>query len=131
MTEKYVEPTPADSIIRDAVEEYIHFATASGSLTKADIQIDPKTLVVTGWTRLETESGVNIVQSTSGYLALRAEFEAGTGSELVDITQEITLFPGVATEITEMVEGGQTETVPRRDHERIAIEMARLIKAIY
>lgn len=131
MTEKYVEPTSADNIIRDTVEDYINGAVSSGLLTKTDIEIDPITLAVTGWNRIETESGVSITRSTSGYLSLTTEFEAHDGAEQANLIQEIRLFPGVNTEIAESVVGGYTETIPRRHHERIAIEMANLIKFIY
>jgi len=129
MSEKYFAPSPADLGVRVAVEEYIESAVASGHITKSDIQIDPKTFAVTGWTHVETESGVRIASSTLGYLELSAEFEEGVPP--VDVRQTIRLFPGLRTEVTEQVDGGQTHTVPSYDHGRIAAEMAKLVKAVY
>jgi hypothetical protein len=131
MTEKYVEPSPADIIIRDAVDEYIDYAVNAGLLTKSDIHIDPKTLIVNGWTHLETESGVRISKNNLGYLELEAEFEDEVGVNSVDVIQTVRLFPGLNAEITEKIVGSNVKTVPKRDHERIATEMANLIKSIY
>jgi hypothetical protein len=132
MNEKFTESNPINKKIRAAVDEYIDGEVETGQLTKTDIKIDPTTMQVTGWVHLETLSGVQISKSTQGYLELCTEYEDSINGEPVDVSQTFRLFPGVDTEITEQIQGSHDRrTLPRRDHERLAIEMVSLIKTVY
>jgi len=119
--------------LRTTVDDYIDSAVANGQLTESRVNITERFGVI-GSTSVETESGVQIHKSSNGGMYLYTEYLEGSDNLHLAVDVYPDPFEMTATETRFPLMNGvisgevYTKTLPKRDHERVARELTKLIR---
>lgn len=131
--------TPFQSIedLRATVDGYIDHAVANGQLTESQVNVTEHFGVI-GSTSVETESGVQIRKGSDGSMYFYTEYLETTDKGSADIQLAVDIysdpFEMTATETRYRLVNGEatgevdTKTLPKRSNERVARELAQLIR---